>query len=202
MSYQYSSLSSHWLETAQRLEGATDALGTPIDKGIMEAVIALNVLGVMTDSSCEGHLDRGYAAPWIDFHAVGIEALRKQASDANRKLREAEEQQSSSETISTLTTEVYRLAREENVAYYRGAWRVYQALEAFYLKHHVPYDQQLYLHNDSFGNSRLQPNGIDYQPQRSSAMQAEKLVLYQQEMRAFAAFLKSDYLLMADGFDL
>jgi hypothetical protein len=202
MSYQHSTLSSHWLETAQRLEGATDALGTPIDKDIMEAVIALNVLGVMTDSSCEGHIGRGYAAPWIDFHAVGIESLRRQASNANRNLREAEEQQAPRETIHTLTTEVYRLAREENVAYYRGSWRVYQALEAFYLEHHVPYDQQLYLHNDSFGNSRLQPNGIDYQPQRSTEIQAKKLFTYQQEMSTFAAFLKSDYLFRADSLDI
>lgn len=194
MSYQQSSWPAGWIEAARQLEQAVDALGTPIDTGIMDVVIALNVLGVVTNSSCEGHLHYGHAAPWVDFHAEGTEVIRRQASEANRKFREAEEQGASRALLDQLDEEMFRLAREENVAYYRGSWKVHQALEAFYQQRHVAYDQQLYLHNDSFGNSRLQPNGIDYQPQRSAEDQAEKLVVYQQEMQAFAHFLKCDYL--------
>ncbi|GHO86351.1 hypothetical protein [Dictyobacter formicarum] len=184
-----------WLEMVHNLADATDPTGTPIDPGIMEMVIALNVLGVETNASCEGHLDRGYAAPWVDFHAVGTETIRKQAREATRRLQEAEEQQAAPEVINRLNEEMFRLAREENIAYYRGSRLVHQALMAFYEHHHVPYDQQLYLHNDSFGYSRLQPHGIDYQPQYTPEIQARNLKLYQAEMLSFAHFLKHNYLL-------
>lgn len=194
MSYPSLSLPKGWLEATQQLAQATDALGTPIDSGVMETVIALNVLGVETNASCEGHLDRGYAAPWIDFHAVGTESIRKQASAATKQLQDAEEQHASEEVVQKLSQEMFRLAHEENRAYYQGSWLVHQALEAFYLTHTAPYDQQLYLHNDSFGYSRLQPHGIDYQPQRSPEEQATKLAAYQQEIHAFTVFLKNGYL--------
>ncbi|GER91724.1 hypothetical protein KDW_58860 [Dictyobacter vulcani] len=131
-------LPASWQEIANRLASATDPTGAPIDAGIMELVIALNVLGVQTSSSCEGHMDRGYAAPWVDFHAVGTEAVRRQASEANRALREAEEQGAAAEHIERLTREVFRLASAEQVTYYKGAWLVHQALEAFYEQHQSP----------------------------------------------------------------
>ncbi|GCE22985.1 hypothetical protein [Dictyobacter kobayashii] len=195
MSDQPSTLPEGWQEIAHKLAHATDPTGAPIDPGIMEAVIALNALGVETNASCEGHLDRGHAAPWVDFHAVNTETIRRQAREATRRLQEAEEQQAASEVLEELNREMFKLAREENVAYYRGSWLVHQALEAFYLDHHVPYDLQLYLHNDSFGYSRLQPHGIDYQPQRTPEIQASNLKRYQVEMLSFAHFLKNDYLL-------
>lgn len=192
---QPAALPTGWLEIAHKLADATDPTGTPIDPGIMEMVIALNVLGVETNASCEGHLDRGYAAPWVDFHAVGTEAIRRQAREATRRLQEAEEQQAAPEVLRALNAEMFKLAQEENIAYYRGSRLVHQALMAFYEDHHVPYDQQLFLHNDSFGYSRLQPHGIDYQPQYSPEIQARNLKLYQTEMLSFAHFLKHNYLL-------
>lgn len=192
---QPAALPTGWLEIAHKLADATDPTGAPIDPGIMEMVIALNVLGVETNASCEGHLDRGHAAPWVDFHAVGTEAIRRQAREATRRLQEAEEQQAAPEVLRALNAEMFKLAREENIAYYRGSRLVHQALMAFYEDHHVPYDQQLFLHNDSFGYSRLQPHGIDYQPQYSPEIQARNLKLYQTEMLSFAHFLKHNYLL-------
>ncbi|GCF11685.1 hypothetical protein [Dictyobacter arantiisoli] len=194
MTDQQFSLPPRWQEMEQQLERVTDPIGTPIDPGIMKAVTALNVLGVETSSSCEGHLQHGHAAPWVDFHAVDTEMIRKKALAASRLLQEAEEQHAPQETLNELTHEMFQLAAEERVAYYQGSWLVHQALEAFYLEHHAPYDQQLYLHNDSFGQSRLQPHGIDYQPQRPPEVQATLLKLYQQEMQAFATFLKHTYL--------
>lgn len=195
MSNQHpTTLPAGWQEIATQLANTTDLTGRPIDAGIMEMVIALNVLGVQTNSSCEGHLDGGHAAPWVDFHAVGTEAVRRQASEANRALREAEEQGAAPEQIEKLTREVFRLASAEQVTYYKGAWLVHQALEAFYEQHQSPYDLQLYLHSDSFGYSRLQSHGIDYQPQRPHDLQADKLTQYQQEIQAFTHFLKTTYL--------
>jgi len=43
----------------------TDNLGAPIDPGIFETVVLLNLLGLRTFQSCEGHLDHGCPYPWV-----------------------------------------------------------------------------------------------------------------------------------------
>jgi hypothetical protein len=56
-----------WNETAQRFLNVTDKLGKRIDDGIFETVVALNVLGIGTTQSCEGHMDWGVPYPWINI---------------------------------------------------------------------------------------------------------------------------------------
>jgi hypothetical protein len=55
-----------WDESVEKFRKVTDRLGCPIDAGIFDTVVALNILGVHTTMSCEGHLDHGLAYPWID----------------------------------------------------------------------------------------------------------------------------------------
>lgn len=56
-----------------RIEDVTDRLGKPIEEGIREAVVLLNVLDIATQQSCEGHEDEsdGLPFPWIDIAAPG-----------------------------------------------------------------------------------------------------------------------------------
>lgn len=56
-----------WYETVERFSRVTDKLGKKIDTGILETVTALNMLGVCTKQSCEGHLEWGLPYPWIDI---------------------------------------------------------------------------------------------------------------------------------------
>ncbi|GCE14804.1 hypothetical protein [Tengunoibacter tsumagoiensis] len=105
-----------WNKQASQLASVTDLTGKSIDPGILETVIALNLLGVETTSSCEGHLDHGTPAPWVDFHAVGTEEIRHQANIANKQLQDAEEQHASREILHTLTETIFRLAHEEQKA--------------------------------------------------------------------------------------
>src|SRR2546426_6951982 len=56
-----------WMKMEQEVGRIADKLGRPIDPGIRESVVALRVLGLTTDGSCEGHLDHGVRAPWIDI---------------------------------------------------------------------------------------------------------------------------------------
>jgi hypothetical protein len=58
-----------WNETVAQFLLVKDRLGKPIDTNIFETVVALNVLGVHTTQSCEGHLDWGLPYPWIDIQA-------------------------------------------------------------------------------------------------------------------------------------
>lgn len=54
-----------WNETAKRFASVTDRLGKPIDEGIFDTVVALNMLGVTTKQSCEGHIGWGAPYPWV-----------------------------------------------------------------------------------------------------------------------------------------
>lgn len=56
-----------WEETAKHFRRVVDRLGKPIDEGIFETVVALNMLGITTRASCEGHLAWGLPYPWIDI---------------------------------------------------------------------------------------------------------------------------------------
>src|SRR5712691_8019638 len=56
-----------WKQGIEHWECVTDRLGNPIDPGILEAVVALNLLSIQTTASCEGHLDSGHCYPWIDI---------------------------------------------------------------------------------------------------------------------------------------
>ena len=54
-------------EAKTRADKMTDILGCPIDKNIKPLVIALWMLGINTEASCEGHLNSGCPYPWIDI---------------------------------------------------------------------------------------------------------------------------------------
>lgn len=54
-----------WQETVKVFSRVTDKLGKNIDDGIFDTVVALNMLGISTIQSCEGHLDWGVPYPWV-----------------------------------------------------------------------------------------------------------------------------------------
>jgi hypothetical protein len=58
-----------WEEMAKQYRRVVDKLGKKIDEGIFDTVVALNILGVVTRASCEGHLDWGVPHPWVDIEA-------------------------------------------------------------------------------------------------------------------------------------
>jgi hypothetical protein len=81
----------HWQEIAQRISRTVDKLGLSIDEGIKETVIVLNALGISTRASCEGHLDSGTCAPWVDIASTDPRAyvsIVKLSEEAQRKCNE------------------------------------------------------------------------------------------------------------------
>ena len=71
-SYRHNNVreSKSWHDMYDHVSTWTDRLGRPIDHGIHDTVIALNLLGFPTTASCEGHDDHGTPAPWV---AVRVE---------------------------------------------------------------------------------------------------------------------------------
>ncbi|GMU52245.1 MAG: hypothetical protein AMXMBFR33_13910 [Candidatus Xenobia bacterium] len=52
------------------VRGYRDGLGLGLDEGIVDTVAALQLNGFNTRQSCEGHVDTGCGAPWVDIQAV------------------------------------------------------------------------------------------------------------------------------------
>ena len=49
----------------EEVDRITDGLGKPIEEGIKELVISLQMHGLRTEMSCEGHFDSGRGYPWV-----------------------------------------------------------------------------------------------------------------------------------------
>ncbi len=181
-----------WLEATEQFGRMTDALGTPLDEGIRETVIALNVLGVSTLASCYGHLDRGQASPWIE---VGDPGARPLARVAMLKLQRAEqacargahedERHARKAEAETAVLDVRRLHLVERA-------KLLHLLDGFYRQRLVAADRRLIITAlDWMGSGRLESQGTDHQVVAPPEERASRLIEYQDEMRQFTAFLKA-----------
>ena len=59
-----------WQRMMDAVRRVTDRLGKPVDQSVRKTVAALNLLGLATIQSCEGHANgrgHGLPAPWVDF---------------------------------------------------------------------------------------------------------------------------------------
>jgi hypothetical protein len=181
----------HWQTVEERLMHVVDALGVPIDAKIFEVVVALNVAGFTTIGSCEGHLDgKRSCFPWVDI-AIGMpEEAQTQALLA---LQDAERQaarlpQHEGDTLIAQATQcIEQLDRTYHLPIRQ---RLISYLTQFYASHRTSYDHQLILVTHSpFGFAEE----LRLQPVNAESLQTctlEELVSLQQEMQAFAAFLK------------
>lgn len=182
-----------WQEMAARVEKITDKLGMPVDEGIKETVIVLNLLGLPTVQSCEGHPHRGVCGPWVDLRPDGIEAIYENHERAlqvlvevSRKEITREEQASAYQKVN----EADAAAREPMILL---AERLIAYLTAFYAGRQTPYDCVLTVHVVGMGY-RLECYGTSMQfGSYALPRNAERLQPYQEEMRAFTEFLKARY---------
>lgn len=62
-----------WQEACEAVSHLTDRLGEVVDESIFETVVTLNVLGLRTVQSCEGHLDHGACYPWVSVIDVDVQ---------------------------------------------------------------------------------------------------------------------------------
>lgn len=183
-----------WQELSQWAETVTDAVGCSIDEGIRETVIAMNAIGIHTLASCEGHLERSIAAPWVD---IGHPDARPAAKEAHLKLLVAQEAR-----VQDVPLEQRRALIQEAEAAKLVVKRLHLVerlkligyLNDFYVTRIVPYHARLILNQAEWsGIIRLESQGADYQDCLPIEERAQKLREYQDEMRAFTAFLKATY---------
>ena len=168
-----------WEEATNEFRRVTDRLGHEIDHGVLETVVALNVLGVNTVQSCEGHLDHGTGAPYIDVAA-------KDTLELEDRFYEMFGKEEMREEMERISGEIARRNLTERA-------KLMELLGAFYDNRKAPYDRRLIVQSMGLGRSRIESQGADLQEIAPPAVKQQRLGEYQEEMRAFTTFLKQRY---------
>jgi hypothetical protein len=184
----------HWQEIADTLTRTRDKLGKEIDAGIFETVLVLNALDIPTFASCEGHLDWGTCAPWVDIvskHPMTHISIAKLTTEAKQ---ECDKGGKTAAEIKALFDGINAQQREIKAYHIQVRQKLMNYLAAFYQDRHVPYDCRLIVRPIGYdGKSRLESQGADCQEVMPLDIRVEKLAAYQAEMQAFTAFLKDIY---------
>lgn len=200
---------SIWEEKQKEIDNMSDRLGMPIDKNIKAVVIGLNVHNLPTTASCEGHIDWGMNAPWVEIAASNepeyrfkseINVYKKIARKYNIKLdavRHAENFEAWGEAITVSSkndeTKEYKAWKEKNKVLVKKAKAL---LKEFYKGSNISPEIKLTVDRDDGYHFRLFNGGDDYRPfdekmdKKEKQKLSHRLKAYQEEMNRFASFLK------------
>ena len=179
---------AQWEQKLSELDTIGDRLGRGIDPGIKETVAVLQLLGLHTCQSCEGHVDHGVAAPWVALESADprFDALRDIHKDLVEKSESLEEDD---DELDVVYEEMLVISDEMDRIEAMEFKKLIPFLEEFYCYRTVPYEQRLIL--DIRG--RLTCQGALLQPAEEKDAQAHRLHAYQREMRIFTEFLKRKF---------
>lgn len=195
-----------WENMSLEVDSWCDGLGYPIDPNIKEVVVALNVLGIPTRQSCEGHLDRACPYPWVDvdISTPEIEKLEHERKLLNRRRLHQEElidnmfpelspyeqwNTFEGELLADMFKALILLCDEIEKLQANQLKNIYFLLEQFYKTESCSYDCTLIVEIRDLG--RINSIGADMQCVRSEEEREIKLLEYQKEMDRFAHFLKN-----------
>ncbi len=182
-----------WEEARQEIDQIADKLGKGIDANIKETIAVFHVLNINTKGSCEGHVNRGTFAPYVDIESQDIDDLENQLDEIGKALEKAKaavDFQVTLENAKEKANQIYKEIERKNLAERK---KVMAYLEEFYENRHVPYHQRLILEGLARGWTRLESQGVDLQKIESDEIKQQRLIEYQNEMKAFTEFLKEKY---------
>jgi len=183
-------------EMSERVSTFTDKLGMPIDPGIFETVVVLNLLGLHTFQSCEGHLDHGCPYPWVTL----IDEERSRTF--NRRwlaVCELEEQAKASRTATAydcyLSADIELRAL---IARWEAEDRVFQQLtgllDAFYTEQEMQASPtRLLVKRLQPGTYRIEPGFSLVVKELPDDLRATYLARGQAEMQMFTTSLKRQW---------
>lgn len=164
-----------WEEALALVQHLRDKIGKTVDKNIEETIATFYLHGINTVASCEGHLDHGTYAPYIDIRATGIKDLEKKADQTTLK-----------EQIDEIYQEITRKNLEERK-------KLVPLLDLFYKNRIVPFDRRLTIQTLGRDISRLESQGAEMQRIQNEDIREQKLVEYKKEMAEFTLFLKNNF---------
>lgn len=174
-----------------QLQNTKDKLGKTIDEKIFDTILYLNAHGLNTSASCEGHLDRGLAFPWVDFSSSD-EKKKENLNNVSDELRgllvETKNNYNNKDVISKKRQQDEILA-EISQNNYEQIKKLIDLLGAFYKSRKTTADMRLIV-IDRATDFRLQPQGGILQKNRPENEREEYLIKYQKELSAFTLFVK------------
>ncbi len=199
-----------WEDMEKKVASWGDALGMGIDPKIKKAVIVLNLLGFETQQSCQGHMDWGLPYPWVSFNTITpeIQKLDSELQEVRRLIAQKEGELQKKYPTLSLGEAMRKEESPERNKLYKKTHLLYDKMEelsrskiaqlkdlitAFYKKHHIDLDNELYIDDKVFPSYRLHSLGGDWQVIRTKDEQMKKLEAYQKEMDAFVDFLTNYY---------
>jgi hypothetical protein len=177
----------------------TDKLGRPIDEGIKELIVGLNIFGFQTTMSCFGHIRENKTlaiehfalTPYVHIKPTLDKELEKELEDLRLKVSKARERHNKEE---------YRRAYKEWVSvkdnaatpYYSCIKQLIELFTEFYRERRVAYDAQFVVAG-SLQRVRIKNIGEKYLYLMNLDTKKVKLKEYQAEFIAFGEFLKAKY---------
>lgn len=181
-----------WQQVVTEFSQVTDRLGQPIDHGIFNTVVGLNMFGIHTSQSCEGHLERGIAAPWVEIRPLETPESKQAKADAQQAMKRADSAErmgEPEERVTELYKQARRLQQEAQKPMLEEMRKAIELLKEFYQERNIAYDRMLTLHG-----SRLESQSVPLQEIVSPEVRKQNLDEYQEEMKAFADFLRQKYM--------
>lgn len=178
-----------WEERRAVVEAIRGALGNPVGEPVKESVIGLNLLGVRTIFSGEGRMEdfTRITAPFIDVESPEAKRLEDDF-EKNHK----EDKEGGLNAFNAIEAED---AREqvllENL---KERAKLIVLLDEFYRGREVPYEQRLTIESWKDNISHITNEGARLQGLFDEGVRRQKLLTYQEEVRAFGEFLKQKYL--------
>lgn len=169
----------------------TDGLGMPIDKGIQDMVIVLNLLGFKTEQSCEGHDNWGRPYPWVRISTTSseLEKLWTQMKSLSEEIQKKENESAPQDTLHKLYRRHHELDDTIQATSLKQVKSLYRLISDFYTQHFVSADRLLLLSRMGFDAVELYSQGGEWQVTRTPTERQHKLKDYQEEMDAFRDFL-------------
>lgn len=172
-----------WEKGYEAVQQFTDKLGCFVDEGIMETVVALNLLGFRTSQSCQGHLDHGKPYSWVDFETEGCYGYEQAQEDACRDGLSAEEEDAACDRLMALVSAFHH----KNHLY----TQLQAFLDAYYEgKEDTSEDWRIIVHCYHPGWYRLFSACAYEAEEWSQADRTKNLARCQAEMQQFGNFLK------------
>lgn len=185
-----------WFEEIDKFKNKTDKLGMTIEGGILETVVALNMAGIKTSQSCEGHLDRGLAGPWVQITGSTNDDsrnLNQMMLDEYKKadLVKAQNPESflkDSEYASYMEKfrELQNLLLVESQ---KNAEKLIVLLGKFYMNREIDFDCMLIVNGVDSVAPTLISQGSYLQNIRNAEEKEKNIQRYRKEMKEFADFL-------------
>lgn len=185
-----------WNQIVNELNKIADKTGMPIDKGILETVAAFNALSIPTSASCEGHLEWGDAAPWVDIESETSEVSKRLKSEMIQEwdvAKTLDKESGSTSQIEQTLKRYHELKSEIKRPILVLTQKVLSLLDDFYKDRVVFVDLRLVVRDLGLDVVRIESQGAIVQEIRGIEERKRMLEAYQEEMTSFTNFLKSKF---------